>query len=286
MKALKVIFGIVVLAGAAALFFMTYYPERAQNVLIPDIEQVETAEISLEGDSLFATLGIRMKNEGLFRINIDSIDYDIHFDTIRVLNHAQDVAIALSPGDEDTFRLPVAVPLKKLLGRIRELQHRDSAYVKSDVRVIYNTVFGHNVLRHKKTNGMVMPVPPEMKIEKVAYQRIENKKVHLLVSLAFINRGNLTMQLENLRFSVRLADLAAVQGKLDKLVHILPGETTRESVPVAIDVLKPLKALFLAAADQDKVRYSAEAEAVVSSGKVLHNTRVFVTSEGEVELNK
>ena len=110
MKALRWILGILVLLAAGGLFFITYYPERAQNILIPDIEEVETADIRLAGDSLFATVGIRMKNKGIFRINIDSIDYDIRFDTIRVLNRAQDVAIALSPGKEDTFKLPVAVP--------------------------------------------------------------------------------------------------------------------------------------------------------------------------------
>lgn len=149
----RIFIAILVLLIGGIFFILTYYPRLAQNVLIPEIEHVRSARLELRGDSIFAGLHIRMHNKGPFKLNLDSIIYRIDFDTMRVLSKAQDIEIVLKPGEADTFKLPLALPVTRIKDRILELQHRDSVDIKTDVRLGVQYGFRKNFASAQKNES-------------------------------------------------------------------------------------------------------------------------------------
>jgi LEA14-like dessication related protein len=285
-KGWTILIAVLVLLIAGGLFIVTYYPKYAQNLLIPDIEQIEALDIRVGEDSLYTTLTLRMQNKGVFKMNLDSILYKINFDTMRVLSKVQDLNIVLKPGDADTFKLPVAIPFKKLVGRIKQLQARDSADIKTEVEIMYNTKFGNAVIPHEKTSRIAMPRPPDFELEKVHYEGRDKKVLNLVATVKFVNKGNLNLMVTDLAYRIVVRDHLEAKGLLDKTVNIIPHTTKVEELPVKVKLDHPLKTLFAVLTDKDLLPYSLVIEGIVSSGKVMHNTKVTVTKKGMLELKK
>lgn len=285
-KVWTIVIASVVMLGAAGLFFITYYPEKAQNILIPEIKELPSLKIRVNDDSLHADLSLEMRNSGPFRMNIDSLIYEVHFDTVRALDRAHDVSIVLRPGESDTFSFPVSLPHIKIFHRIRQLQHRDSADIKVDARVVYSTIWGRSSLRHKKTSRIAMPRPPELDVEKIEYAGRSGKLVRLVVHLAFNNRSAIMLRLSGIRYRILLGDLAGAEGRLNDTIGILPHSVSRYSLPVEVTITRPAKTLFLVAADRDRVAYFAEVNARITANEVISETEIMVTKKGEAELWK
>jgi LEA14-like dessication related protein len=285
-RGLTILIAVIVLLVAGGLFVATYYPKYAQNLLIPDIEQLESLDIRVGDDTLFTTLTLRMQNKGVFKMNLDSILYKITFDTLRVLSKLQDLHIVLSPGEADTFKLPVGIPYKRVIKRIHQLQDRDSADIKTEVRLMYNTRFGKAIVPHEKTNRIAMPRPPEFEVENVHYEGRDKKVLNLVATVRFINKGNINLMVSDLSYRIRIREHLEAKGKLNKTVNIIPHSTKVEKLPVQVELDHPLKTLFAVITDKDLLPYSLVIEASVSGGEVLHNTKVTVRKKGVLELKK
>lgn len=284
--ALKVVIVVFVLLIAGGLFIVTYYPKFAQNILIPEIEEVKSVNIRLKGDSLFADLALRMHNKGLFKINIDSIDYKISFDTLHVLTKAQDLDIVLKPGDADTFHLPVALHVKRFATRIKELQERDSADIKSDVRMVYNTIFGHASVTHNKTKRIGMLRPPVIEVGKIEYLGRDKKVLRLLVNLTVTNRSPRLVQIKNLSYRIKVSDLFVAEGRVNKTINAVPHVPVHQALPVEVELKRPLKTAYLMLTDQDLLPYDLDVSLLFSASESVDETYITVTKSGKMELKK
>ena len=282
----KVLITIAVLIIAGGLFIITYYPKLAQNILIPDIKQMESAQLRLKGDTIFARISLLMANHGIFKMNLDSISYKVEFDTMRVLSKTQDLSIVLRPGESDTFMLPVAIPFRRIAARIGDLQDRDSVDIHNDIRLVYRTVFGRAVLPHKKTSRIVTPIPPQFSVERVEFVSRKGKTLQLLAHLKFVNKGRLMLQIKDLKYSITVMDLFVAEGKVDRIIEVIPRNTIIEKVPVTVDLKRPLKTAYLVASNQDLVPYSLQISLVVTAGEVMNETKVSLENRGKFELRK
>src|SRR4051812_38792689 len=101
MKILKisgVIVLVLIIIAAALLGYFYFFPKQAQNILVPEIDQLKEANIHIKGDTAFTRLNIRLKNKGVFKIHIDSLLYAVTFDTLKVLSKQQPLNIDIKAG--------------------------------------------------------------------------------------------------------------------------------------------------------------------------------------------
>lgn len=276
---------IVLVAAALALFY--FYPKYAQNIVIPDIDQVEKINIQMKGDTAFSEVRLLLENKGLFKINIDSLDYAVNFDTMRVLSKQQDLDVVLQPGASDTFNLPVALPFKRIGERIRQLQERDSADIVTEIRIVYSTLFGRAVLPHKKTSRIGMPRPPKVTLEKVEFDRIEGKFILMNAQLRMHNRGKIDLVVRDLKYKVSVEDLFTAEGKEPDAITIKPGAVVNKTIPIKVRIKKGFKTARLILTDQDVVNYNLDISASLEAERLGDEPAgVTLNKKGKFELKK
>jgi LEA14-like dessication related protein len=284
---LKVFLIIIVILIAGALAYFYFYPKKAQNILIPDIDQVENINIRFKGDTAILDLALRMENKGFMKMNIDSLEYHVMFDTLNVLSKIQDLDIVLRPGDADTVHFPVKVPFTRLLARIKKIQERDSADITTEARVVFKSIFGHVSLPHKKRHRIGMPRPPKFELEELEYIRREKRDLFFDAHLKMHNYGNIDLVIYDIKYDVKVKDLFIASGTYPEKITVKPRSTITKTIPVKVEMKKFLKTAFLVFTDNDKVSYHAVITAVVDAeGLGDEPATVHVVKDGITELKK
>ncbi len=273
------------LVAASGLFFVTYFPENLRNIVLPSPERLRGVAIRISNDTLYTNLDLKLENKGLFKINLDSIYYDVRLDTTRLLAGDQDLQVILKSGDADTFAIPLKLPFRQIQAQIEALQERDSAEIRSDITLVYQTVFGKFRLPHKELSYIPVPRPPEIEIKKVEFVSLSKMILSLQVTIAFINKGSIMLQASNLKYDILGGELFSAAGSLDRTFEVLPRATTIEAFPVAINLKKPLKTAYFAISGK-KLPYTAVVRGLIKMNKVMDSTAVEVSKSGELEILK
>ncbi len=274
---------IIVVCGLAYFYF---FPKQAQNILVPEVDQIKTASIKLRGDTAYLDLHIRFKNKGIFKLNIDTLDYNIMFDTLNVLSKQQALKLVLNAGDIDSMIIPVALPYKRIVKRIGQLQSRDSTDITTKVRIVYNTVFGKTVLPYEKVNRIGTPRPPEFELEKIEYVKKDGKAFLFLAHLKMINHGQLTLTLYDIKYKIKLKDLVEAQGEHKSEIKVTPLTTIREQLPLRAEFSHLWKAVKMVIKDEDIVPYTVRITAMLEGSEGHEPTKIELDSKGQVELKK
>jgi LEA14-like dessication related protein len=231
------------------------YPKKAQNVLIPKVEQVKQVKIRIKGDTALLDLDLELQNHGPFKMNIDSLIYNVKFDTATLLSAAQDLDVVLKPGARDIYRIPAKLPYKRLFRNIKKVQDFDSVPIVSDVRIVYSTIFGTRAVNHEKTSTIAVPVPPEFELEKIEYVRYHKKTVYLNAYLTMHNYGKIELDVTGLAYHMKVEDLFTAEGKHEEVIHVKPKSDITKILPIEVEVSKVWKTFSKIVLERDKLNY-------------------------------
>jgi LEA14-like dessication related protein len=277
---------LIILLASGLLFFALFYfkPKFVQNIFIPEIDQVERIDISLSDDTAYSAIHLFLKNKGPFRINIDSIEYHVNFDTLRVLSRKQDMQLTIGAGENDTLVLPINLPYKRLLERIVELQERDSADITTEARVVYHTVFGRHGLPHKKTSRIGMPRPPRFELERLKLRGFAQGMVLLEADLKMYNPSNLELLISDIGFDLSLADVLQANGELDGRIEVKPRSSVTRTIPIRAKLRKPLKVVMSLIGKKEILPYHLSIHGFAQAEKLgEERTRITIEKKGTME---
>ena len=235
------IFLILVLLGLAAYLYLN--PKKALRVIIPDLNAMENLHVTLLQDTALIEARLDIENKGLFKLDIDSLEYRVKMDTATLLSESRYLGLELRRSQKDTIDLPVALPFKRMRKVIREHQGQDSLDLPIEVKLVYGTVFGRKVLRYSKTIRIEVPRPPEFEIEKVEYLRREKKTGFFMIHLKMLNHGKVRLNVSDLHYRFEAPELFSARGREQKMVHIEPRSAITVQLPVQVEFKQVFKLL-------------------------------------------
>jgi len=182
--------------------------------------------------------------------------------------------------------VPVALPYKRVVKRIGQLQERDSTDIGIKVRIVYNTIFGKKVLPYDKVQRIGTPRPPEFILEKIEYLKKEGKSFFFLAHIKMINHGKLALKLSDIKYKVRIKDLLEADGRHDAQIKVSPLTTIREPLPVKAEFSHIWKALTKILKNDDIVPYTVHITATLAGDQDHEPTKIELDSKGMIELKK
>jgi LEA14-like dessication related protein len=273
---------IIVLLGA----YFYFYPKKAQNLLVPEVDQVEKIRIKIVGDTARLELGLKLENKGPFKMNIDSIIYRIKFDTATLLSRAQHLKVVLKSGQSDTFMLPVRLPFRRLMAQIQRVQNQDSVPILTDITIVYSTIFGKASLPYKKTNVIAVPIPPKFELLELEYTGRNKRTLYFNLHLRMENPGRIELRVSNLNYDLKMEDLFTANGKYVKSIKVSPRSTVVRSIPIEVHLEKGFKTL-IKMVSKDKVNYEIRISGEVEADKLgKEKTVVEISKNGNTVLRK
>lgn len=260
---------VVLLLSIGAYFF--FYPKRVLQLAIPDFNGVNFVKATIKNDTAYVNLQSILKNRAPYIINIDSIFYKIKLDTTLIVSERQAVKLVQESGDVDTAVLGVRLPIKKIRNTIKSLQSKDSTYLVGDFAVEYSTFLGHMTLNYSKKEKIQVPVPPEIKITNVSRRKVKLLKgeAYVDVEISVTNHSpTISVHLDDLQYTVQLGERIAGQGHTEQKIKVEPKSSVVVTLPLYIDVDKPLKTLWDVYVKQDAVSYRVVLNAMLSNNNI------------------
>ncbi len=275
----------LLLAGFAAYIF--FNPQKALNIIVPEFENIENIYIRLGRDTAFVNVAISLENKSLFRLHIDSMIYYVNFDSATMLAKRQYLDLDILRGQSDTFQLPLALPYKRLIKKIRSIQDRDSVDLRMDLRVVFSTVFGHTAIPLSKKIRIAVPRPPKLEFDRMEFLKREKKKVYLLAHVKLHNYGKIDLNISDISYKLTVTDLLSASGTEKKEIRVKPATTIPLTIPVQLELKNVIKTLRLVITDKDKVKYHLLVKALVQNDKVgSKKTPLELETDGTLELKK
>lgn len=273
------------LAGVGAYYFLN--PKKALNIIIPEFSEVENIHVTLIGDTAHIDVDLRMQNKSFFKLNIDSLIYYVNFDSATLLAKSQYLNIELQPSQTDTLKLPLALPFKRLMKKIKSLQGEDSTNIKIDVRMVYATIFGHTSLPYTKTIRIAVPHPPKFEIEKIEYVSRDKKTIQLLAHVTMHNYGNIDLNVSDIKYNMVVKDVFKAEGGEKRNISIKPKSNISVKLPISVEFESYLKTLGLIITNNDKVNYHLTVTGMLQNDKVGDKkTPIQIEKDGILELKK
>ncbi len=285
-KSLKVILAIFLFLIGIGLYFY-FHPKKAIEITVPEFKNIEKVHITFLEDTALIDADILFRNSSFMKLNVDSFIYNVKLDTLTLLSKAQDLDMKLLPSETDTVHLPIALPFKRLMKEIKDLQKQDSVQVTYDLRLVYSTWFGKTSLPYKKTIRIAVPIPPKIEIEKLEYKERHKNIFTFNAHVRIINKGKLDLHVSEIRYLLTVKDNFTAKGKEEKEIHLSPGSEQTVVLPIKIEFEHLFKTLINVATDNDQVNYHLKIKALAQIDKLsTQKTEIEIEKEGITELKK
>jgi LEA14-like dessication related protein len=286
-KGLKIGLLLLFIALLCSGVYFYFNPKKALNIIVPEISDLKRVRIKLIGDTAYINLVINASNKGVFKLHIDTLEYRIRLDTSTLLSKSEYLGLQLKKGQEDSILLPLALPFKRLMRKIKSLQGQDSVDVPVEVRVVYSTVFGKAVLPYSKTLRIEVPHPPKFSVEKIEYVKYHKKELLLNAHINIHNPGKIDLAISGLSYTMTVKDLFVAIGKDLKEIRVKPGTMTPVELPIKVKFKSLIKAIGLILENKDKVNYHLKVEGFIQNDKLGdEKTPVVIEKDGVMELKK
>lgn len=277
---------LIALVGAGLYFYLN--PKKALNIIIPEISDIENIHVKFKGDTALINLTLDVENKSLFKLNIDTLSYHIQLDTSTLLSKSQPLNLQLLKRQKDSINVPLALPFKRLMKKIRSLQGEDSVNIPIEVRIVYSTVFGKAVLPYSKTVRIEVPHPPKFEVEKIEYVKREKKTVFLNAHIKMINYGKINLDVSGLSYTLTTKKkLFTAKGSYPDEIHVRPKSVIAKTLPIKIEINKLFKTLGLIITNKDKVKYHLIVKGFIKNNKLGdEKTPIEIEKDGTLEIKK
>lgn len=291
-KAKKWIIAIVIVLligiGIIAIFFN---PKKGLKLVLPDLDDITLVNATIENDTAYVDVDMLLENKSIFKLDLDTLFYRIVLADSLLFNQTQVLNIRQKAGDVNTFKLPLKIPISKTMHTVKSLQKQDSTYLEMDSYIVYNTVFGHAKIPVSKRVKIKVPVPPEIKVNRLELDKISvaDKTVNLRVAVAIINKGELLdLNIHGISYHLELGEnLVTSDGVYNTPIRVKPLSETRVEIPVTIKVNRIVKTAWKYLTN-DELPYHIDVKAQLDENSFYHKSNIPVQAkaEGRAKLRK
>lgn len=291
-KAKKWIIAIVIVLligiGIIAIFFN---PKKGLKLVLPDLDDITLVNATIENDTAYVDVDMLLENKSIFKLDLDTLFYRIVLADSLLFNQTQVLNIRQKAGDVNTFKLPLKIPISKTMHTVKSLQKQDSTYLEMDSYIVYNTVFGHAKIPVSKRVKIKVPVPPEIKVNRLELDKISvaDKTVNLRVAVAIINKGELLdLNIHGISYHLELGEnLVTSDGVYNTPIRVKPLSETRVEIPVTVKVNRIVKTAWKYLTN-DELPYHIDVKAQLDENSFYHKSNIPVQAkaEGRAKLRK
>ncbi len=291
-KAKKWIIAIVIVLligiGIIAIFFN---PKKGLKLVLPDLDDITLVNATIENDTAYVDVDMLLENKSIFKLDLDTLFYRIVLADSLLFNQTQVLNIRQKAGDVNTFKLPLKIPISKTMHTVKSLQKQDSTYLEMDSYIVYNTVFGHAKIPVSKRVKIKVPVPPEIKVNRLELDKISvaDKTVNLRVAVTIINKGELLdLNIHGISYHLELGEnLVTSDGVYNTPIRVKPLSETRVEIPVTVKVNRIVKTAWKYLTN-DELPYHIDVKAQLDENSFYHKSNIPVQAkaEGQAKLRK
>lgn len=264
------------------------HPKKAMRMVLPEFTGDNFVKAKIKNDTAYISLQSYLTNKAPYKIAIDSIAYTLSLDTVPIIVERKKLNLSQKSGAIDTAILDFKVPITKLRSVISGLQNQDSTFIKGDFELICNTIFGRVNINFSKKKRISAPIPPEIKILKVHKKNIDllDGEASIKVDLNIINHSAIIdVHLSNIKYHIQLGDGIVAKGSINDNVIINPKSSTNITIPLRLDIDKPLKALWEVFINKEKKDYTVILTAMLSNNN-LAKIPIEIEATGSTSLIK
>jgi LEA14-like dessication related protein len=284
-KAKKWIIAIVIILligiGVIAIFFN---PKKGLKLVLPDLDDITLVNAVIENDTAYVDVNMVLENKSIFKLDLDTLFYKIVLADSVLFNQTQVLNLRQKPGDANTFKLPLKIPISKTMHTVKSLQNQDSTYLEIDSYIVYNTIFGTKKIPVSKKVKIKVPVPPEIKVNKVEISKVNlgSKTVDLNATVTIANKGELLdLNIHEVAYHLVLGeDLVTSDGVYNKPITVKPLSETRVEIPVTVKVNRIMKTAWKYVTN-DEVPYHIDVKAQLDENSFYHKTNIPVEAKAK-----
>jgi len=286
--AVAIIIILLIGTGIIAIFFN---PKKGLRLVLPDLDDITLVNATIANDTAYVDIDMLLENKSVFKLNLDTLFYKIILADSLLFNQTQVLNIRQKAGDVNTFKLPLKIPVSKTMRTVKSLQNQDSTYIDIDSYIIYNTVFGNAKIPVSKRVKIKVPVPPEIKVNKLEIDKISvgDKTVDLMAAVIIVNKGELLdLNIHGISYHLVLGeDLVTSDGAYNKPISVKPLSETRVEIPVTVKVNRVVKTAWKYLTN-DEVPYHIDVKAQLDENSFYHKSNIPVQAqaEGRAKLRK
>ncbi len=284
-KAKRWIIAIVIIlligVGVIAIFFN---PKKGLKLVLPDLDDITLVNAAIENDTAYVGVDMVLENKSIFKIDLDTLFYKVVLADSVLFNQTQVLNIRQKSGDVNTFKLPLKIPISKTMHTIRSLQNQDSTYIEIHSYIVYNTIFGTKKIPVSKKVKIKVPVPPEIKVNKVEIDKVNigSKTVDLTANVTIVNKGELLdLNIHEVAYHLVLGeDLVTSDGVYNKPITVKPLSETRVEIPVTVKVNHIVKTAWKYVTN-DEVPYHIDVKAQLDENSFYHKSNIPVEAKAK-----
>lgn len=285
---------VIVLLLAISITGLVFYnnPKKALKFVFPDLAEISLVKAKIKNDTAYLKVDAILQNRSFYTLTIDTLFYQIKLADTLIFTQTTALNLRQKKYQTDNVELPLKLPIKTIKRTIRGLQKQDSTQIEVKVYVVYNTILGHTKVPLTKVTRIKVPVPPQIKLEKMDMKDFDLKKetIEAVAHVKIINRGQLLdLDVHEIHYSLVLGNnLINTKGVYASSIVIKPGSTTDLTVPVLVHINKPFKVAWKIATNNDKMPYKLKLLAKLDENKIYDKDDVPIEleAEGRMELVK
>lgn len=279
------------LALGGVIAYYVYNPKKAISFVFPDLNNISYVNAVLKNDSAFIDISLVLQNKNPYKLNIDTIVFDLKLADTLVAKQIMPLNIKQSRFDEDTVKLPLNLKVHQMMHLIQSLQKQDSTTLEVSGYIVYETIFGRAKVELDKKLKIETPVPPKIKVLHVEREgfSMKDRIMKVNASIEIINKGKrLDIELSDVNYEMTVKETLHTKGTYSKTIIVKPQSTVVISIPMDIEIYHPLKTAMKIMTNNDRMNYRLHLKFNVKehvSEKSL-TSPAEVTATGELELKK
>jgi LEA14-like dessication related protein len=280
-----------VLALGGVIAYYVYNPKKAISFVFPDLNNISYVNAVIKNDSAFIDISLVLQNKNPYKLNIDTIVFDLKLADTLVAKQTMSLNIKQSRFDEDTVKLPLNLKVRQMMRLIQSLQKQDSTTLEVSGYIVYETIFGRAKVALDKKLKIETPVPPKIKVLKVEREgfSLKDRIMKVNASIEIINKGKrLSLELSDVNYEMTVKETLHTKGTYAKTIVVKPQSTVVISIPMDIEIYHPLKTAMKIITNKDRMNYRLHLKFNVTehvSEKSL-TSPAEITATGELELKK
>ena len=287
--AIKIFFFLLIAGLLGVIVYYVLRPIDAFKLIFPKINEISNVHVDVRNDEVNAKIYAVVQNENPYPLVIDTFYYQLKLNDIELMERKVPLQLDQDQNEIDTVEIPLQFSIKQVKEVISKLDGKDSTDAETNGYIIYNTIIGQKKLSINKKIRIAVPVPPEIKILKLKLKtfRIGDKTAEVIMKIEIINKGKyIDMQLNGIRYNLKLEDTFSSEGYIDRLIKISPGSSQVLEIPASVIFDRPLRTAVEVVFNKDKVKYdvSLHTNVKINMFKKLNTFPMEVIASGTTEL--
>lgn len=281
---------IIPLAFTGLVLYYVLVPGKLPKLILPDFSKVEEVDVLISNDTINLNARGVFESESFLPLIVDSLYYQFFIEDSIIYERKKLIDINLVPGENDTVNIDIHVPFQRIRNISKHIQPRDSVLLGVTCQVVYKYFNRRFMLEFTKKGKILTPVPPRIKLLGIKKKKISDwgKNIETEARLLVINDSKkLNIDIKDLKYNIVVGDKIKGAGRYGSIVKLKPRSQQVITIPVSLDVNKPLKVVWQLLFDKDKVNYDLHATAMVNlnTKKGHPDIRVDMEVKGDTEFS-